>query len=886
MNHYHSGAVNLRFLQKRKGFIMNHRNISRIRFGSQLQWVVVVSLVCVVIIASTAGTASGLSLAAMSLKQGVDHSEVIVVGKIERIDQGNQKEIHYTALIRVEKVLKKNTKGRPVKVRDIVVVKILSNYWGPTGHTKGQEGIWLLGSAPGKMTYEAIHPTRFQPLTKEAEICKLLKKSTKKPTPKYATTGNLLINGGFESGMNPARLNPGSTAIKGWKVIRGSIDYLGSGWQCSNGSYSLDLEGRAAFGGIAQTFNTQPGQVYLVSFDMAGNVDGPAKIKKMKVQAGGQSGEFWFDTTGHRRKALGWQRKTWQFTATDTKTTIEFFSIGKIHGHYGPLLDNVTVMIHPTSKPAKGQKLRRRTRLKKDAKKIRPFMEKVPVDLQHRRNAGVLKRIALPEKLKKALILYYSFDKPTRDTSKTTAPITKPPVPKYRFPGHQYLRQQRKSKKIWGTVEDQSGKGNHGRNYGAKYTPAGVINGAYKFDGRAYISLPGKRFFDGYTDVTISVWFNYQLPFGRGGQILASGGPRSGKDPLTTRINSRGYGDFGLSDMVKGKDIRSIGQFDGARPGSWQMITITLKSGPTNSSYKVYLDGKLINSQEYPGHFTISYDRDMPTQIGAIHGTQGWVGLIDELMIFNQALSAGQVKKLYNAQKIGVSPTYKWFEHVRVQAKQNRRNPFITNINLHKGEYFVLEPYPQDKWTGGGTKTGVYCDYMGYADRGNDWMRLKYQIGDGPLIPVVGGRKYRAGSGGLLKLFCADERVDDNKGRIRVLIKLTSKKPPVQQVRFVAMTPQGVMLQFSPPSGSSGWIDTELYKRGEEMLTAFSRPHSGKQVKVWLAVPVDPKREGDYYLRYRIKTKGSTPKWRMIRLGKAARKKPPQMAPLMDPRGR
>ncbi|MCK4850229.1 MAG: choice-of-anchor C family protein [Phycisphaerae bacterium] len=289
------------------------------------------------------------------------------------------------------------------------------------------------------------------------------------------TTGNLLVNGSFETGPNVGgqghkRIEPGSTEIAGWRVIRGSIDYLGSAWQSSDGSRSLDLEGHAAFGGIAQTFDTQPGQVYLVSFDMAGNVDGPPTVKKMKVQAAGQSAELWFNTTGRSRKALGWQRKTWQFAATDTKTTIEFFSVGKAHGHYGPLLDNVSLI-----------------------------------------------------------------------------PVT--------------------------------------------------------------------------------------------GTLVASG----------------------------------------------------------------------------------QYER---------------------------------------------------FEHVQVQATQNQQTPFVTTIKLKKGQCFVLEPYPQDTWTGGGTKRGVYCDYMGYADRGHNWMRLKYQIGDSPPVPVVRGVKYCADSESVLKLFCTDGKIDDNHGSIRVLIKL------------------------------------------------------------------------------------------------------------------
>lgn len=213
---------------------------------------------------------------------------------------------------------------------------------------------------------------------------------------------------------------------------------------------------------------------------------------------------------------------------------------------------------------------------------------------------------------RKGLILYYSFDK--NEGTKVT---------------------------------DLSGRGDHGEVCGATWTPHGKVGGAYEFDGRAYIGLPHKRFLDGCTDVTICAWFNCRLPRGRGGQILASGDMRGGKDPITTRITTKQYGDFGLLNMVKDKDFKSFGRIAGVRPGSWQMITITLKSGPKNSSYRVYLDGNLIDKQESPGRFSISYDRNMPTQIGAIHGTQGWVGLIDEFMVFDRALSEKEIKQLY-----------------------------------------------------------------------------------------------------------------------------------------------------------------------------------------------------------------------------------------------
>ncbi len=200
-------------------------------------------------------------------------------------------------------------------------------------------------------------------------------------------------------------------------------------------------------------------------------------------------------------------------------------------------------------------------------------------------------------------------------------------------------------------VTDLRGRGNHGEVHGAKWTNKGKVGGAYEFDGRAHIALENKRFLDGCTDTTINAWFNSHLPPGQGGQIIASGDPRGGKDPLTTRINTTGFEDLGLSDTLKDEDIRSVGQVVGIHPDSWQMLTITLESGPTNSSYTVYLDGNVIDSQEHPDHFSISYDRDMPTQIGSVHGTQGWVGLIDEVMIFNRALSKSEIKQLYLSQK-------------------------------------------------------------------------------------------------------------------------------------------------------------------------------------------------------------------------------------------
>ncbi|MBR8827640.1 MAG: choice-of-anchor C family protein [Gomphosphaeria aponina SAG 52.96 = DSM 107014] len=165
---------------------------------------------------------------------------------------------------------------------------------------------------------------------------------------------NLIKNGSFEIGTDPNNypgsilpLNPGATDIQNWVVTREQIDYKGDVWQAADGNRSLDLNGSPGIGGIAQTFNTIPGAKYQVTFALAGNpFDAPA-IKKMQVEAAGRSVTFSFDTTGKSNSNMGWEQKSWEFTATLPQTTLEFFSVTVDDDplkSVGPALDNVKVI--------------------------------------------------------------------------------------------------------------------------------------------------------------------------------------------------------------------------------------------------------------------------------------------------------------------------------------------------------------------------------------------------------------------------------------------------------------------------------------------------------------------------------------------------------------
>ena len=146
-------------------------------------------------------------------------------------------------------------------------------------------------------------------------------------------------NGSFEiNGGAQAVLSTGDTSMTGWVVTGDSIDLLQTpptGWQPSDGNFSLDLDGNDP-GGVQQTFDTINGVHYTVTFDMAGNYAGGSSIKTMRVQASGTPyQDFTFDSSVSSQNNMGWTTHTYSFTANGPSTTLSFTSLS-ISGPWGP----------------------------------------------------------------------------------------------------------------------------------------------------------------------------------------------------------------------------------------------------------------------------------------------------------------------------------------------------------------------------------------------------------------------------------------------------------------------------------------------------------------------------------------------------------------------
>lgn len=164
-----------------------------------------------------------------------------------------------------------------------------------------------------------------------------------------APSTNLIVNGGFENSAFAGAyqtLNSTTGGLSGWAIEVGSVDLINTYWQAAGGNYSLDLSG-SEDGVISQTFATIVGQKYAVSFSMAGNPDNTDSSEIVKTLQVGLAGIplYSFDTTGKSAANMGWETKSFQFTAAGTSSKLFFASMQD--SPWGPALDNVSVTAVP-----------------------------------------------------------------------------------------------------------------------------------------------------------------------------------------------------------------------------------------------------------------------------------------------------------------------------------------------------------------------------------------------------------------------------------------------------------------------------------------------------------------------------------------------------------
>jgi len=171
-----------------------------------------------------------------------------------------------------------------------------------------------------------------------------------------ATHANL-VNGSFEAGsfLPPSNqtmtLAPGAVSISGWQTVNDSLAWIGAGnpWglEAQDGNRFLDLSDYAAgapFGGVQQTFSTQPGYEYTTEFYL-GSSNRWGRPSVLTVSAAGQSGTFSSPSTGTNND---WQPFSFSFVANSSTTTLSF--VGAAGANYIGL-DNVSATVTAVPEP-------------------------------------------------------------------------------------------------------------------------------------------------------------------------------------------------------------------------------------------------------------------------------------------------------------------------------------------------------------------------------------------------------------------------------------------------------------------------------------------------------------------------------------------------------
>jgi len=162
-----------------------------------------------------------------------------------------------------------------------------------------------------------------------------------------------IVNGSFEnSTVDPnsdpnhfVTLAPGSTAIDGWLVGPGSIDYIGTYWQAQDGGRSIDLNGTSP-GTISQMLDSLAGQYYTISFYASKNPDGGDPNRVGTVSFGGNTATFEYGLPNDRTN-MNWQLYTYTFLGNGNDV-LSFAGDGTTGACcFGPALDNANISNAP-----------------------------------------------------------------------------------------------------------------------------------------------------------------------------------------------------------------------------------------------------------------------------------------------------------------------------------------------------------------------------------------------------------------------------------------------------------------------------------------------------------------------------------------------------------
>ena len=197
-------------------------------------------------------------------------------------------------------------------------------------------------------------------------------------------------------------------------------------------------------------------------------------------------------------------------------------------------------------------------------------------------------------------------------------------------------------------VADASGNGNIGKilNGESRWQPSGgKINGALLFDGKGdWVHIANESNFDFTGQVTVSAWIKVNR-FDREWQAIVTKGDSAWRIQRNENQDTLEFACSGLA-IPGGNQWGALYGNSSVNDGKWHHIA-GIYDG---EKMYIYIDGNVDVSQPASGAIATN---DHPVYIGENAEMTGrfWNGLIDDVRVYNYALSAGQITELNNEGK-------------------------------------------------------------------------------------------------------------------------------------------------------------------------------------------------------------------------------------------
>ncbi len=217
-------------------------------------------------------------------------------------------------------------------------------------------------------------------------------------------------------------------------------------------------------------------------------------------------------------------------------------------------------------------------------------------------------------------------------------------------------------------TKDVSGNNNDGKLIGSPKWVDGKIGKALEFSGKEnknYVEIADNPSLNPQNEITCSAWIYYDNFVGSGGIIskyIGAGNQRSytihmhhdNINALASDISADGTYNAGVTA------VSALTDKDTLKPNTWQHIAMTFKA---SKFIRLYIDG-VMKGETDASVVNKLFDNNVPLiigndfQIGGQHRAgqpREFTGKIDEVVIFNRALSDAEIKSVMSGNILSVS---------------------------------------------------------------------------------------------------------------------------------------------------------------------------------------------------------------------------------------